>query len=347
LKHKSIDGMLAVLSGAVTAFAFPKFFLSFLAWISLIPLFFALEKKTPRRSFALGFLGGAAFNAVLIYWIPADLSWKAFQEGSKLIIWPEFTVPLCFSCPYGIYPEFKEILFRFVRQTDSTLLLGSNETAMSAQGSTYFNTALCLHPDLSESRYYKMHLVPFGEYTPYRKIFFFIEKMTRAIGEITPGGSIMLHSFQGKPFGSPICFEIIFPDLVRRFVKQGASFLVTITNDGWYGNSSAPYQHFAIAKVRAVENRRFLLRAATTRISGIIDPFGRTLARSEMMTRDLLTEKVTPLEHQTLYTRYGDILPLASLTLSGIFFILALAVSKNGRRKESIQQGPFRTHDPG
>jgi apolipoprotein N-acyltransferase len=106
----------------------------------------------------------------------------------------------------------------------------------------YHNTALCLHPDLSMTRYAKMHLVPFGEYTPYKKIFFFIEKVTRAIGDIEPGRKYVLHEHAGLKFGSPICYEIIFPDLVRRFAKKGADFLVTITNDGWYGRTSAPRQ---------------------------------------------------------------------------------------------------------
>jgi apolipoprotein N-acyltransferase len=113
-------------------------------------------------------------------------------------------------------------------------------------------------------------------------------------------------------------------------VKKGANFLVTITNDGWYGKSSAPYQHFSMAVMRAVENRRYLLRAATTGVSGIVDPYGRVLVRSEMMTQAVLTEEIFPKENLTLYTRTGDFLPYAALTLSLLFFILAVAPRKNG-----------------
>jgi apolipoprotein N-acyltransferase len=173
------------------------------------------------------------------------------------------------------------------------------------------------------SQYYKIHLVPFGEYTPYKKIFFFIEKMTHAIGELSPGNAFVLHEFEGKKFGTPICYEIIFPALVRKFVKNGADFLVTITNDGWYGTSSAPFQHFAISVVRAVENRRYLLRSATTGVSGIIDPYGRILSRTELMTQTQLTERIAPMDSLTPYTRYGDYAPLASLTLGAVFLILA------------------------
>lgn len=497
--------LLVVLSGALTALSYPKFNLSFLAWISLIPLLFVLSKKTPKQSFVLGLIAGLSFNAILIYWIPdvpahygnlsvgmsliiylifvlylslfwaffsfcfakirtaypkrifllvpflwigfeyilthlltgfpwgllgysqyenlwflqlasvtgiyglsfvlmlfqslfvysmirrrkapffvalaivfiihlwgwlsmkntlpmenafaasviqgnvsseinweqisdqqkrnlfqqhLDLSFNAYANNSNLIIWPEFTIPLCFSCPYGIYPEFKERLLAFVEETGSTLLLGTTETAVSQQNILYYNTALCLSPKKSMSLYYKMHLVPFGEYTPYKNVFFFIEKMTHAIGDVTPGSEHLLHEYEGKKFGSPICYEIIFPNLVRKFVKKGADFLVTITNDGWYGKSSAPYQHFAIAVVRAVENRRYLLRAATTGVSGIVDPYGRILARSEMMTQTSLTEMIVPLEKQSLYTRWGDVFPLLGLTLGFLSLILSMIIKR-------------------
>jgi len=510
LKIRWLHILLVVISGVLTALSFPKFNLSFLCWISLIPLFFALHDRSAKQSFFLGFLGGIAFNAILIYWIPAvpahygnlsigvslliyaifviylalfwalfswffakiqrtfpnlifllapfiwigfeyilthlltgfpwgllgysqhnnlwflqlaslagiyglsfilvlfqslfvysmiqkrktpfflglilvlllhfggwmiiknnpsmeesfqasviqgnvsseiqwdqisdfqirdlfnqhlSLSSDANKQGSRLIIWPEFSVPLCFSCSYNIYPEFKYELSRFVQESGATLLLGTNETVMFQQLPHYYNTALCLHPDLSMSQYYKIHLVPFGEYTPYKKVFFFIEKMTHAIGELSSGNTFVLHQFEGKKFGVPICYEIIFPNLVRKFVKKGADFLVTITNDGWYGNSSAPYQHFAIAVVRAVENRRFLLRSATTGVSGIIDPYGRILSRTEMMTQTYLTETVAPMNTITPYTHYGDFFPLASLTLVIVFLILALVIRKNDNKK--------------
>jgi apolipoprotein N-acyltransferase len=260
-----------------------------------------------------------------------DLSRKAYEEGAELIVWPEFSVPLCFSCSSGYFQDFKQELFRFVQETDCTLLLGTNEKTDASGNENYYNTALCLHPDLSTSQYHKMHLVPFGEYIPYKKIFSFIEKMTHAIGEISPGTQYHLHRFKALEFGSPICYEIIFPNLVRKFVKKGAGFLVTITNDGWYGKSSAPYQHFSIAILRAVENRRYLLRAATTGISGIIDPYGRILSKSRLMTKTHLTEVITPTNKLTFYTKFGDILPYLSLTLSLVFLILAVIKKKNER----------------
>jgi len=206
---------------------------------------------------------------------------------------------------------------------------------------SYHNTALCLSPDLSTSHYYKMHLVPFGEYTPYKKIFSFIEKMTHAIGEISPGTQYKLHPFKSLKFGSPICYEIIFPNLVRKFAKKGAGFLVTITNDGWYGRSSAPYQHFSMAVLRSVENRRYLLRAATTGISGIIDPYGRILSKSKLMTQTHLTEVITPSKTLTFYTKFGDVLSFLSLTLTPVFIILAVVKKRNERKRRRSKKEPF------
>ena len=266
----------------------------------------------------------AAKDILALFETHLELTKQASDRGARLIIWPEFTVPMCFSCDEPIYQSFRRILSQFVQETRSTLLLGTNETAGSSGRELYFNTALRLGPDLEISKYAKMHLVPFGEYTPYKKIFGFIQKMTHAIGEVTPGTEFVLHAFEDLRFGSPICYEVIFPDLVRRFAKQGADFLVTITNDGWYGKTSAPYQHFSNAVFRAVENRRFLLRAATTGISGIIDPYGRIITRSEIGTRTFLTGSVTPSKGLTFYARWGDAFSFLCLTMSAIFFIMSL-----------------------
>lgn len=267
-----------------------------------------------------------------------ELSRQSYAEGARLIVWPEFSVPLCFSCPQDMYQHFEERLLQFVNSTGTTLLLGTNEALGEGSALHYYNTALCLSPKAPITQYHKIHLVPFGEYTPYKKILSFIEKVTHAIGDITPGTEHVLHQFMGIKFGSPICYEIIFPGLVRKFVKNGAGFLVTITNDGWYGKSSAPFQHFSIAVFRAVENRRFLLRAATTGISGVIDPYGRILRRSELMTKIYMTSLVTPSAHQTFYTKYGDLLPAAGLTLTAVSFILGLVKRRNERKKTRFRR---------
>ena len=274
-----------------------------------------------------------------------DLTRRAVAEGSRLVIWPEFSVPLCFSCPEPLYGIMKDRLTRFSAENDCTLLLGTMETGGSPDTPLFYNTALCLHPDGTATNYAKIHLVPFGEYTPFREVFFFIEKMTRfithSIGDNTPGRNIVLHKFEGRSFGTPICYEIIFPDLVRRFAAQGADFLVTITNDGWYGRTSAPYQHFANAVFRAVENRRF---PSPGRHDG-----------SERNRRSLRPDRHDDTDHdghpgerhsdadqkKTFYTRHSDWFALAALTLSLIFFIMCLFKNLRERDRHARQRKKY------
>ncbi len=263
-----------------------------------------------------------------------ELSRRAYEEGADLIVWPELSVPLCFTCDFGIYPLLSRRLFDFVQKTGCTLLVGSNESSSAGGETEYYNAAVCVSPDLSLSSYYKTHLVPFGEYTPYKFIFGFLSTFTHAIGELTPGQELRLHKFKGHEFGSPICYEIIFPDLVRKFTQRGAGFLVTITNDGWYGTSSAPYQHFAIAVIRAVENRRYLLRAATTGISGVIAPTGRVLSRTGLNTQAFLTARIAINKDQSPYVRFGDWLSCLSLTITALFLILSLFFSNRNAGKK-------------
>jgi len=263
------------------------------------------------------------------------LSRDAESRGARLIIWPELSVPFCFNCEYSYYPEFERLLRAEAARSGATFLLGTNEVAYQGKQPLYYNTAACLSPRGDLSMYHKTHLVPFGEYTPYKFIFSFIGNYTQAIGELTPGTERRLHSCGDIPFGSPICYEIIFPSLVRSFTRRGARFLVTITNDAWYGTSAAPYQHFAMAVLRAVENRRMILRAATTGISGAIDPYGRIIKRVPMHTAAMLTADVIPRDDRTLYVRFGDLLPLLSLTISGGFLILALIGHNEKRNSKS------------
>jgi apolipoprotein N-acyltransferase len=154
--------------------------------------------------------------------------------------------------------------------------------------------------------YDKIHLVPFGEYVPLGQYFPFIKKMVVAVGDFVPGKE---HVVMNTPFariGNLICYEIVFPGFVREFVEKGADVLVTITNDAWFGRTSAPYQHFSMAVFRAVENRVPVIRSANTGISGFIDDRGRILNSSAIFTETSLTEEVMIGGSKSFYTRYGD-----------------------------------------
>src|SRR5688500_17404428 len=152
-----------------------------------------------------------------------------------------------------------------------------------------------------------MHLVPFGEYVPLKRVFFFAAPLVEAVSDFSAGESPVLLPIDGHPVSTAICYEIVYPDLVRRFVAGGSQLLTTITNDAWFGETAAPYQHFAQASMRAIENGRYLVRSANTGISGVVDPYGRVVVRSGLFEPAVLVSPVRFLTALTLYTRIGDL----------------------------------------
>jgi apolipoprotein N-acyltransferase len=176
-------------------------------------------------------------------------------------------------------------------------------------------------------RYDKIHLVPFGEYVPLADLLSL--GSFGEVGDFRPGKEYSLFSLPQGKFGIIICFEIIFPDLCRRFVNRGANFLVTITNDAWFGRTSAPYQHFSIATFRAVENRVFIARAANTGITGIIDPKGKIMKQGGIFKEEAMNGMIRLSSRKTFYTLYGDIFAWGC----SAFSLLFLAYSLIQRRK--------------
>ena len=161
------------------------------------------------------------------------------------------------------------------------------------------------------ARYRKIQLVPFGEYVPLQPLFTlggrFAAKLVQEVADFTPGKDAVTGVVDGHAIGGFICYEAIFPDLVRRFPANGAELLVNITNDAWYGTTSAPYQHLAMATFRAVENRRYLVRAANTGVTAVVDPWGRVLERTRLFDTTVLVREVPFVSGTTFYTRHGDV----------------------------------------
>jgi apolipoprotein N-acyltransferase len=193
----------------------------------------------------------------------------------------------------------------------------------------YYNSAYLIGAEPKVlGKYDKVHLVPFGEYIPFKKWLPFLGKMVAHVGDFKSGkkGDTLL--WKDEKLGIQICFEIIFPGLSRAMVKNGAGILINITNDAWFARTSAPYQHFSMAVFRAVENRRSLVRAANTGISGFVDPVGRVLSRSELFETAVLTKNI-PIYHETsLYTRLGDLFAVVCTLLSVIFILTGLIKAK-------------------
>ncbi len=242
------------------------------------------------------------------------LSAATLVEQPDLIIWPETAAPFVFKYD----PLYREQLVEAVKSWNTPLLFGVTDIMIVPPPQQYnsLNSAFLLSARGElVAQYDKIHLVPFGEYVPFKKVLFFVEKMVTAIGEIIPGQEYTVMPFQDTPFSSVICFEIIFPNLVRKFVDNGAQFLVTITNDAWYGRTAAPYQHFAMTTFRAVENRSAIARSANTGISGFIDPVGRIMEQSELLVEDWLVADIPMRTTTTFYTQYGDVFAVGCVLL--------------------------------
>jgi apolipoprotein N-acyltransferase len=197
------------------------------------------------------------------------------------------------------------------------LLFGSPAYEVSAGKSSLRNRAYLLGPGGQVAGWQdKQQLVPFGEFVPFKRLLFFARPLVQAVGNFEPGERPEVLSVPGGRFGTLVCYEVIFPDLVRRFAVEGADFLVNITNDAWYERSAASSQQFANLVFRAVENRRPIARSANTGISGFVDAHGRIISASELFVRGQYRATLKLSKRATLYTTWGDWLPRACVLIA-------------------------------
>jgi apolipoprotein N-acyltransferase len=181
-------------------------------------------------------------------------------------------------------------------------------------------------------------LVPFGEYVPWRRWLSFAEGMMAEIGDFQPGTTFPVGMLPGGRYSVFICYEAVFPDLIRRFTRNGAGLLINLSNDGWFGHSAAAAQHLAQARVRAVENRRWLLRATNTGITASIDPYGRIVASLPIDRRTVLIAPFAFRNDVTLYNLWGDWFCWVCLLFSVVF--LALGAMPREEEQEEEEQDP-------
>jgi apolipoprotein N-acyltransferase len=310
------------------------------------------QAGSPPRTLSIGLVQGnidqsqkwdVAFRRETI-----DRYLRLTREAAKetdLIIWPEAATPFLFERE----PEYQWEVMRLTKETGIPLLFGSPTLRYFPDGRPYLhNSAFLLDAqgDIA-GRYDKQHLVPFGEYIPLKGLLFFLDKFVEGIGDFEPGlmssvfpvpstirqeTTTAFSTAHAPRFGVVICYEVIFPDLVREFSANGADFMVTITNDAWFGHSAAPYQHFGMVVFRAVENHVSFARSANTGISGFIDPQGRILLATPIFQELAVRGSIPVGSDPTFYTRYGDVFAVGCVILAGLCLGLALV---QGRSRQS------------
>jgi len=230
------------------------------------------------------------------------------QQRPSLVVWPEVPAPLY----YDQDARFRDYLSELAHAAHAHLLLGV--VAHTPQGAPR-NSAILLAPDGHLiTRYDKVNLVPFGEYVPWP--FDFVKRITTEAGDFTPGAEVVVSPVDGHRIGAFICYESVFPNFVRKFARDGAEVLVNISNDGWFGRSAARLQHLSIVRMRAAENRRWILRSANDGITGTIDPAGRLRGTLPLYTQATSYTGFTYIQEQTFYTRHGDWFPLVCAILA-------------------------------
>jgi apolipoprotein N-acyltransferase len=236
----------------------------------------------------------------------------AAHNGAKLVVWPESATPFLFEYE----PAGQSRITSLVRATGITLLIGSDQYEPGTPP-RYYNAAFMLRPDGSTAAVYrKIHLVPFGEFIPLKRLLFFAAPLVEGSTDFTPGQDVTLLPVGQHRMSTAICYEVVYPRLAGEAVRKGSQLLSTITNDAWYGTSSAPHQHFTQAAMRAVEQGRYLVRSANTGISGIIDPYGRVRQASAIFTRTTIEGQVRFLDGLTIYGRTGDAFAYACILLA-------------------------------
>jgi apolipoprotein N-acyltransferase len=263
-----------------------------------------------------------------------DLTWFSLNPAggqskhADLIVWPESPAPF-----YSTDPVFRETLSSIARESQAWVLAGSlgirNASQTPERSTQVYNSANLINPQGEwVARYDKVHLVPFGEYVPFKRVFGFAGGLTKEVGDFVQGTSRAPLVAGDSKLGVFICYESIFPDEIRQFAANGAQVLVNISNDGWYGDSGAYAQHLKQVRMRAVENARWLLRDTNTGVTAVIDPFGRVVASVPRKMRTALEGNYALSNVTTFYTRHGDWFAYLCAIISVAALVMRFAIRR-------------------
>jgi len=293
----------------------------------MLPVAFAVAVMMQLGTFANLRASQADHSALLVqHNVPLDVPWTeaSFKEtitqltemsyvpegarlksGHQFILWPESPAPI-FDNDAWLRQQVSELAWR----QSAYVVLDLVGVMPPKPGTTepeLANRAVLVTPKGEWAAHYdKIHLVPFGEYIPFHNVFAFASKLTREVGNYQPGHTRSSFDVEGHKLGTFICYESIFPDEIRQFAASGADLFINLSDDGWYGDIGAPGQHLNMARMRAIENGRWVLRATNTGITAAIDPMGRVVAQAPRNERTTLLAPYSYVDHLTVYTRYGD-----------------------------------------
>jgi len=256
-----------------------------------------------------------------------QMSRQAVANGAQFLIWPESSTPFYFEEDMS-GDQVRDL----VRALGVPLLLGSDEMEDGDPPRNY-NAAFMLDTHGATAAVYrKIHLVPFGEYVPFQRVLFFVGPLVEAVAAFSAGTRVTMLPVAGHMVSTAICYEVTYPQLAREAVRNGSELLTTVTNDAWYGESSAAFQHFEMAVMRAIEQGRYLVRSANTGISGIVDPYGRVVIRTNLFETTAVVGEVRFVQARTVYARIGDL----AVFLSAALIVLALGVAFfQGRKRHA------------
>jgi apolipoprotein N-acyltransferase len=286
---------------------------------------FSYLSRYPSQKYLLGVPESADTQAVVLI-RPNDSGQVPAPTATNLIVWPESPAPF-----EDIDPQFRAAMSNLAIAAHAPVIAGNTgfePSSTNKTGYTPYNRASFINPDGTFAGHYdKMHLVPFGEYVPFKSLFFFAKNLLNEVGTFEPGTQQTVFTSDGHTYGVFICYESIFGDEIRHLTQQGADVLINISNDGWYGDTSAAWQHLNMVRMRAIENHRWVLRATNTGVTVAINPYGRVTAALPRHLRSSLRVHFAYEHDVTFYAAHGDLFAYTCALVS----IVALALSLRSR----------------
>jgi apolipoprotein N-acyltransferase len=277
------------------------------------------------------------------------LTREAVSKGAQVVVWPETAAPFF----YGWEREMSRQIDNTAAESGAPLVFGApwfepgGGEGPAARADRYYNSVFLLGADgVPRARYDKKHLVPFGEYVPMRKILFFVSKLTEAgEGDFSSGTGSSLFPVGGEKAGISVCYEAVFPGIIGNSVREGATFLVNVTNDAWFGDTVAPRQHLAMARMRSVEFRRPLVRAANAGISAVVDARGELSASLGLFRQGVVEAPVRPARGLTPYAKSGDTFAVTCTIISCLISFISLRGTDGVRTARGKGSSAGRAHE--